>query len=88
MRIENKRMQEFLLTHGIKAKVKYIPDGSLKHTWRLYDPLQKWNNPLREKLHNLGFNGLNGPLSEYEGNGGVFSVFVYGHYELLEEERA
>ena len=85
MRIENKRMQAFLLAHGIEAKVKYIPDGSLKHTWRLYDPTQKWDDSLRERLTNLGFSGLHGQLSEFEGNGGVFSVFVRGHYELLEE---
>ena len=83
MKTENKRMQEFLLSHGVKARVKYIPDGSLKHTWRLYNPQQKWDSSLCEKLTSLGFTGLRGPLDEYDGNGGVFSVFVRGHYELL-----
>ena len=85
MREENTRMQEYLAKHGIHAKVKYIWNGSLKGCWRLYNPSIKWNPELESKLTALGFKGFDGkPLDKYSGNGGLFSVFVRGHKELLE----
>ncbi len=92
MRPENKRMQAFLKANGINAIPKYISTGSLKHSWRLYGPngdgwhnYQKWTPELVEKLTALGFTGLHEPLGKFSGNGGIFSVFVKGHYEFLEE---
>lgn len=84
MRPENKRMQEWLLERGIDAKVKWIVDGSLKRSWRLYGKGQKWTKELADKLNELGFVNLwKEPLDIYSGNGGEFSVFVKGHEELL-----
>lgn len=92
MRPENKRMQEFLKQNGIDAIPKYIFTGSLKRSWRLYgkngnghdlSDYVKWTPELVTKLTDLGFTGLHGPLGPYDGNGGVFSVFVHGHYEFL-----
>ena len=80
---ENKRMQTFLKQNGINAMPKYIATGSLKRTWRLYNLKQSWSMDLADKLTALGFNGLHGPLGKYSGNGGLFSVFVRGHFELL-----
>ena len=99
MRPENQRMQAFLKENGIDAVPKYLDKGSCKHSWRLYGvtgekdangyPIyQKWwgNKPLIAKLDALGFTNLFGEkLSDIDGNGGVFSVFVRGHYELLKE---
>ena len=86
MRPENQRMTEFLKSHGIKARVKYIHKGSVKHTWRLHDAEQTWGDTLIEKLTALGFSDFDGrPLNKYSGNGGHFSIFVRGHYELLED---
>jgi hypothetical protein len=84
MRPENMRMKEFLKQHGIEAQPKYIFHGSLHHSWRLYNHDIKWSAQLQRKLTDLGFTGLHGPLTQYSGNGGVFSVFVRGHNELLE----
>jgi hypothetical protein len=94
MRPENKRTTDFLRKHGIEAKVKYIPTGSLKHTWRIYNPAIPWTVELAEKLEGLGFSGLHGPKFHrfirdgkelsFEGNGGVLSIFARGHYEFLE----
>ena len=87
MRPENKRMQEYLKREGITCIPKYIPDGSLKHTWRLYNLNQSWSMDLADKLMALGFKGFdNLPLGPYSGNGGIFCVFVRGHYELLKGE--
>ena len=86
LRPENRRMKDFLATNGIDCKVKYIPDGSLKRTWRLSDINRKWTAELIEKLTALGFVGFDWkPLDVYSGNGGLFSVFVRGHDELLEQ---
>jgi len=86
MREENKRMQEFLQSHGIKARAKYLDKGSMKHTWRLYNMDKRWTPTLQDKLTSLGFTDFDGrSLNEYSGNGGLFSVFVRGHYELLKE---
>ena len=93
MRVENKRMQEFLRANGIDAVPKYIAHGSLAPSWRLYGEngskqdgfarYQKWTMELADRLTALGFRGLHGPLGKFDGNGGVFSVFVRGHYEFL-----
>jgi hypothetical protein len=84
MRPENQRMQDFLARHGINCHVKYIPDGSMKRTWRLYGKGQKWTDLLREKLTQLDFLDFDfKPLSQYSGNGGSFCVFVRGHNELV-----
>ena len=84
MRPENKNMKRFLAQHGINANPKYLPDGSLKGCWRLYDKNTEWSIQLAEKLNNLGFMDFdNKPLGEFSGNGGRFSVFVRGHDELL-----
>ena len=85
LRPENQKMQEFLKSNGIDAKAKYIPNGSLRGTWRLYNPVMKWTPELQNKLANLGFTDFDGrALNPYSGNGGVFSVFVRGHDELLQ----
>jgi len=86
VRPENARMMEFLAKHGIKCQVKYIWNGSLRGTWRLYNKNEKWTPELMKKLTDLRFKGFDrNPLTEYSGNGGVFSVFVRGHDELLED---
>lgn len=87
MRIENQRMVDFLASHGIRAQVKYIWNGSLKGTWRLYSPNVRWTMALASKLNSLGFKDFDGkPLHEYSGNGGLFSVFVRGHKEFAEDQ--
>lgn len=75
-RPENKRMEDFLLYHGIKAKVKYISTGSQKGQWLIYNPNIKWygNNELIQKMINLGFVDFdNKKLSKFSGNGGGVS---------------
>ena len=85
-RPENQRMVDFLAQNGVKARAKYIHDGSLKHTWRLYAPGVNWTPELTAKLTELGFTDFDGnPLNQHSGNGGLFSVFVRGHDELLGE---
>lgn len=92
MKVENQNMKAFLKLHGIDAMPKYIPDGSIKGSWRLYGLLGKtpdggpiwqpwWDNTeLHAKLNGLGFTNLWGePLSRADGNGGVFSIFVRGN---------
>jgi hypothetical protein len=77
---------------------QYQKDGSLKGSWRLYGLIgkeengtpiyQKWwdNFDLQNKLNALGFTDLWGkPLHNASGNGGVFSIFVRGHNELLQD---
>lgn len=99
MRPENQRMQAFLKANGIEAMPKYIKDGSCKHSWRLYGvtgerdangrPVyQRWwdNQPLIDKMNALGFVSLfNEKLDKIHGNGGMFSVLVRGHFELLQD---
>lgn len=86
MRQENERMRSFLASNGIICTPKYIETGSMKRTWRLYNRNAKWTPGLAEKLNMLGFTDYNHkPLGEFSGNGGMFSVFVRGHYELLDE---
>lgn len=86
MRPENSRMAQFLADNGLPGvRVKYISDGSLKGRWRLYKPNTPWvGTDLPNRLTALGFTDFDGrPLTDYSGNGGVFSVFVRGHNELL-----
>lgn len=85
MRPENARMQAFLAYRQIECRVKYIADGSLKGCWRLFNPKMIWSKALAYRLNDMGFVGFDGcALDEYSGNGGVFSVFVRGHNELLQ----
>ena len=94
MKEENIKMMKFLKQNGIEAKVKYIFKGSLKNTWRIYNPSIPWTVELAEKLESLGFNGLHGKKFHryiqdgkevsYEGNGGVLMIFARGHYEFLD----
>ena len=84
MRPENKRMQDFLKQNGIEARVKFISEGSLRACWRLYQPSCPWTTELKDKLTALSFVDFDGkPLNSFSGNGGIFSVFVRGHKELL-----
>ena len=86
MRPENVRMKRFLADNGIQCRVKYIADGSLQGTWRLYDPSRSWTPILADRLDALGFRThLCQRLGNYNGNGGRFAVFVRGHNELLRE---
>ena len=86
MRPENQRMKTYLRDHGIAAQPHYIWTGSLKGLWRLWHPHTLWTEALCAHLTTLGFLGYDRrPLGRYSGNGGRFSVFVYGHNELLEE---
>jgi len=87
LRPENKRMRNWLKRKGIDASVKYLWKGSMRGTWRLYNPKEKWTQELADKLSRLGFRGFDGkPLHQFSGNGGMFSVFVRGHDELLGED--
>lgn len=73
----NKLMKELLAANGIKAMPKYLPDGSMKGTWRIYDKHTKWfDNPeLWAKLTAIGFVDYDHkPFTQYSGNGGTFSI--------------
>jgi hypothetical protein len=98
MRPENAKMQEYLNQHGIKATPKFLREGSLKGTWRLYykargkshslENYTKWNEnyELMGKLHALGFRDFDGePFNDFSGNGGVFSVFARVPKEVTEQ---
>ena len=77
-------MMDFLKANGIDARVKFLHDGSLKGCWRLYNGEQAWDLALCNKLSALGFSDFDGTaLNRYSGNGGVFSVFVRGHVDLV-----
>lgn len=77
MRPENLRMKEFLKSQGIECQPKYMWAGSLRGTWRLYNPNVRWSAELAAKLNALGFTtSWNEPLNAHSGNGGMFSVFV------------
>ena len=81
-------MMAFLAAHGIEAMPKYLVDGSQKGQWRLYNRDVRWSQELADKLNALGFtNHVGEPLDHLDGNGGMFSVFVRGHNELLTEAR-
>lgn len=79
MRSENKKMKEFLKRHRIDAVPKYIGEGSLRGSWRLYKKGVRWygNRKLQKALIEIGFKNLWGKeLDEFTGNGGMFSIFV------------
>ena len=85
-------MQSWLRSHGIDCSVRYLWHGSLQGCWRLCrryiggepKPEQRWTIELADRLVRLGFVGFDSkPLGQYSGNGGLFSVFVRGHYEFL-----
>lgn len=83
MRPENQRMQKWLADRGVTATPKRFLTGSMRGTWRLYDPAQKWTEELRQKLVSLGFLNFDGSeIPTFAGNGGTFCVFVRGHDEL------
>lgn len=72
-------MKGLLASKGIKATPKYIADGSLRGTWRIYDRNAQWRNNfgLWTKLMALGFTDYSGgPLDKFSGNGGLFSIFA------------
>ena len=73
----NQRMKKWLATYGIKAMPKYIDNGSMRGTWRLYGAGSWYDKPeLWEKLTALGFVDYDGDkLDRYSGNGGQFSIF-------------
>ncbi len=75
----NKQMKNLLKTNGIIATPKFITKGSLRGTWRIYNPKISWfeNNELHQKMTSLGFSDFDGkPLDKFSGNGGLFSVFA------------
>lgn len=83
---ENRRMQSFLRAFGIECVPKFIHTGSLKGCWRLYNPSYRWTSEYADLLNDAGFTWIDGrPLTGREGNGGMFSVFVRGHNELLND---
>ncbi len=78
-REENVKMAEYLKQNGIDATPKYIWQGSMAGTWRLYNFKTKWygNKELQEKLTALGFRDYNNtPFTDFSGNGGVFQIFA------------
>lgn len=77
-------MKAFLKANGIDAMPKYIKNGTLAPSWRIYNHNIKWTAELAAKFTAMGFTGLHGPIARYEGNGGVLSVFLRGHFELLD----
>ena len=89
MRPENQRMQDFLRKHGINCHAKFVWTGSLKGTWRLWAKGKPWTPVLADQLTALGFRDFDSRiLGNYSGNGGRFSVFVRGHYELVGTDNA
>jgi len=77
MKEHNTQMKTLLANQGIKCTPKRMDAGSLKGTWRLYDKSQRWTPDLIQRLTDLGFVGHDhNPLSQWSGNGGMFSVFV------------
>lgn len=87
MRPENQKMKEYLALNGIDCTPKYLFDGSLKKTWRLYNPKIKWwdNTVLQNKLKELGFKDYNGHEITNTGNGGAFSVFLRAPLEMMQQ---
>ena len=86
MRPENQKMVEFLKANGIVATVKYCRSGSMRGCWYLWSKTLKYDDAMREKLTALGFRDFdNRPLSQYSGNGGMFSLQVRGHGEFVAE---
>ena len=90
MRAENKAMSEYLRAHGFEGvKARYIEKGSLKGCWSLSGKLvDLWREQDARTLNGLGFWGFDGkPLHMFSGNGGMWQVFVRGHYEMLKENK-
>jgi len=86
LRPENQRMKDFLAANGIEAKPKWLPDGSLKRRWMLFNRELQYTEQLWEKLNALGFRDYDGkPLNKYSSNGSCLSVCVMGHDELVQE---
>jgi hypothetical protein len=85
MRQENQKMKAFLKEHGIDAMPKYIRHGTLAPSWRIYNYSITWTEELATRFTELGFTGLHGPIGKYEGNGGVLSVFLRGHFDLKDD---
>ena len=78
-REENVKMVEYLKQNEVDATPKYIFNGSMAGTWRIYNLKTKWydNKELQEKLTSLGFRDFdNTPLDNFSGNGGVFQIFA------------
>lgn len=70
---------------GIACQPKYIVEGSLKGTWRLYNHDIPWwdNTELQNKLKCLGFRNHDGEqITNFNGNGGIFSVFLIAPYNI------
>jgi len=85
MRPENTRMKRFLEQYGVHCMPKYIYEGSMRGTWRLYNLHEQWTEQLQDMLTSLSFTDFQGkPLGQFSGNGGMFSVFVRGHDALLQ----
>ena len=86
-------MSEYLAREGLLngVTVKYIIRGSLAGCWRLCmrsnEPgrlFESWKEQDASTLNRLGFLGFDGkPLDKFSGNGGMWHVFVRGHYEIL-----
>lgn len=87
LRPENARLLAFLAPHFPEIndlRVKRIRDGSLKGSWRVYAPNVRWSEAYAQKFIDLGFLNLWGdPDLKHAGNGGLFSIFVRGHNELV-----
>jgi len=80
----NKKIQELFKKHGLKIKAKYIKAGSLRGCWRIYNLSINWNNDIAKKINRMGFVDFDRkPLGIFSGNGGVLSIFIRGHEELL-----
>jgi hypothetical protein len=85
MRLENRRMKDYLAAQGVEAVPFFIWDGSMKGCWRLSDSEQRWSMALATTLMDFDFVGYDGgPLGEFSGNGGTFCCFVRGHNEFLD----
>ena len=60
-----------------------VKDRRNKNILEIYD---KWSPEVADKLNSLGFSNLWGkPLGQFDGNGGLLSVFVRGRKEFLQE---
>lgn len=70
---------EIMNLTGLKVNVSFIKTGSLKNNYRVYSRDIKWwgNEKLIEQLSLAGYVDFdNKPLSNYSGNGGLFSIFI------------
>jgi len=79
LRPENQLMKNYLLLHGIDAKVMYIAKGSEKGTWRIVNQKINWyqDPALWDKFNSLGFTDSWGkPLGLYSSNGGCLAIIA------------